>query len=104
MNDPTRFGCPTIVAAEVGSAQIYPGGVHEKAKDFVVSKAQIMISLTHYFLFAVFCFQLSGVENQPSPFNLQGQPNRNRPGPWDNLAERGPQMKTFLAFRVLIQA
>ena len=32
----------------------------------------------------VLCGALAAAENEPAPFNPQGQPNRSRPGPWDN--------------------
>ena len=32
----------------------------------------------------VLCGQLLRAQNEPPPFNPQGQPNRQRPGPWDN--------------------
>ena len=43
-----------------------------------------MKHITSILLAAVFCGSLFAAENEPAPFNPQGQPNRNRPGPWDN--------------------
>ena len=38
----------------------------------------------HLILATVLCGPLGAAENEPAPRNPQGQPNRNRPGPWDN--------------------
>ncbi len=35
-------------------------------------------------LATVLCGPLAAAENEPATFNPQGQPNRSRPGPWDN--------------------
>src|SRR6185436_9656887 len=35
-------------------------------------------------LFPALCLQLFAAENEPPPFNPQGRPNRDRPGPWNN--------------------
>lgn len=42
------------------------------------------LKLFYVFLVTVLVGSLSAAEDEPPPFNAQGRPNRNRPGPWNN--------------------